>query len=87
MNDLEHALRDALARLLKVEPASLPLDADLGEQGVDSLVALQFARDIRPLAGGEEVDLEWLYDHPSIARLAGFLAARREPAASVTSPT
>jgi aryl carrier-like protein len=86
MNDLEHALRDALARLLQVEASTLPLDADLGEQGVDSLVALQFARDIRPLAGGE-VDLEWLYDHSSIQRLAAFLAARRESAAAVPSST
>ncbi|MDT9002099.1 acyl carrier protein [Paucibacter sp. APW11] len=85
MTTLELSLCRALARLLEVDPASLSLTADLSEQGVDSIVALQLAREIEALVG-REVDLEWLYDHPSIAGLAAFLAALPEMQAAPATP-
>jgi acyl carrier protein len=74
MTPLEERLRATLATLMDVEPDQLSVDTDLGEQGVDSLIGLRFARGIEELLG-REIELEWLFDHPSIAQLASFLAA------------
>lgn len=71
----EQALRDALAALMEIEPAALALDQRLDEQGVDSLVGLRFARKVEDLIGAP-VDLEWIYDYPTIAALAAHLGQR-----------
>ena len=75
MSTLEHQLRNALAKLMDVAPESLSTTQDMSEQGVDSLLGLRFARQVQELTA-VEVELEWLYDHPSIAQLAAFLEPR-----------
>lgn len=79
---MEQRLKEILGQLLEVDPLQLPVDADMGEQGVDSLIGLRFARKIEELTGSE-VELEWLLDHPTIAQLARFLE-QRVPAAAPT---
>ena len=69
------ALRDALGALMDIDPAALELDKRLDEQGVDSLVGLRFARKVEDLLGAP-VDLEWIYDYPTIAALAAYLEQR-----------
>ena len=71
----EQALRDALAALMEVDPSALALDQRLDEQGVDSLIGLRFARKVEDLTGAP-VDLEWIYDYPTLAALAAHLAQR-----------
>jgi acyl carrier protein len=43
--------------------------ADLG---MDSLVGLRFSRKIQDLLG-VEIELEWLFDYPTIRQLSEFL--------------
>lgn len=71
----EQALRNALAALMEIDPAALVLDQRLDEQGVDSLLGLRFARKVEDLIGAP-VDLEWIYDYPTIAALAAHLGQR-----------
>ena len=68
----EQRLIDILAAVIEVEPQQLSTTKTFGEQGVDSLIGLRFARKIEELTGNE-VDLEWLFDHPTIEQLAVFL--------------
>lgn len=75
MTLLEQQLTEILAKLIDVEPGLLAPTANLGEQGVDSLIGLRFARKIEELSGAP-VELEWLFDHPTIRELAGFLEQR-----------
>lgn len=77
MPDYEQYLHTALAELMAIDPAQLSLTTPLTEQGVDSLIGLRLARKIQDLIGDEvEVELEWIFDYPSIAELAQFLTTR-----------
>jgi acyl carrier protein len=69
---LDQSLRTALASVMEVDEKNLSLTADLSEQGVDSLIGLRFAREIEELTG-LEVQLEWLFDYPTIQQLSAFL--------------
>lgn len=73
--NLEMTLKMCLAEILEREPDTLSVTATLAEQGVDSLLGLRFAGKLSDQLD-EEVELEWLYDHPTIAQLATFLEAR-----------
>lgn len=75
MSLLKTHLRIALADLLAVAPEEVSLTTDLGAQGVDSLIALRLARKIAD-ATGYDIDLEWLFDHPTLEQLAAFLEAQ-----------
>lgn len=68
----EEFVRETLAHLLQVQPADLSLDAEFGELGVDSIVGLRFARKLAESIGSE-VELEWLFDYPTISKLTVFL--------------
>lgn len=74
MTDLEQSLQTLLASLVERETAQISVTQLLSEQGVDSLIGLRFARKIQDLTG-REVELEWLYDYPTIRQLANFLSA------------
>jgi len=84
MTLLEQQLRDLLADVMDVAPQELSVGVDLEEQGVDSLVALRFSRRISDLVGSE-VELEALFDYPTIAALAGFLGPRFAPATAAVA--
>jgi acyl carrier protein len=72
MTKREQGLRDALAELMEIDARELSLIVTFAEQGVDSLVGLRFAQKIEELCG-REVELEWLFDYPTIRQLSQFL--------------
>ena len=78
MTEREAFLRQELAELLDLPPERLSLTVGLTEQGVDSLVGLRLLRKIADVTG-EEADLEWAFDHPTIQQLARFLDERYGP--------
>jgi aryl carrier-like protein len=75
MTTFEQRLREALATLINIDPLQLSVHVNLSEQGVDSLVGLRFARKIEELIGAP-VELEWMFDYPTIAQLASYLTQR-----------
>lgn len=79
MNTLERRLRDELAALLEVGADTLSLTAPFDELGVDSLIGLRFARKLED-ATGVAVDLEYLFDYPTLAQLAAFLESEAQAA-------
>jgi acyl carrier protein len=78
---LEQFLQDTLAGLLECDPAALSITDEFGEQGVDSLIGLRLARKIQDFTG-QEIELEWLFDYPSIGTLAAFLIRQQATAAA-----
>lgn len=64
------ALRDTLGN-----EKSLSAQTGFSELGMDSLTGLRFLRKAQD-ALGIEIELEWLFDHPSVAELARFLHER-----------
>jgi aryl carrier-like protein len=86
MTQLENYIRDALASLMEMPAHAISVTEDLNEQGVDSLVGLRLARKIEEHTGAA-IELEWLYDYPTIAGLAGFLEQRTHAPAPAALPT
>ena len=76
-SQLEELMRNALAPILDTTPDLVATTIPFDELGLDSLLALRFARRLHDLTG-LEVDLEYLFDYPTVAELAAFLAARNE---------
>lgn len=68
----EQHLRDALAELLDSEVHKVSVTAPFADLGMDSLVGLRFSRKIQDLLG-VEIELEWLFDYPTIRQLSQFL--------------
>lgn len=75
MTRFEQHLVEILAGLTEVAPASISLDATFDQQGVDSFIALRLAREIFDRTG-IEIELELLFDYPSISQLAQYLASQ-----------
>jgi acyl carrier protein len=75
MSKYKQYLQSALADLMQLPEEQISLSAPLSEQGVDSLIGLRLARKMNELTGAE-IDLEWIYDYPSIDLLAQFLEER-----------
>jgi acyl carrier protein len=75
MTEFEQCLRTALAELTESDPASISSTATFSEQGVDSLVGLRLAGRIEAWIG-QEAEMEWVYDYPSIETLAAYLSHR-----------
>lgn len=75
MSRRERWLRDVLAELMEVDASQISSEQSFSEQGVDSLVGLRLTRKLEDQLG-VEVELEWLFDHPSIQALARFLDER-----------
>jgi acyl carrier protein len=75
MTPRESSLREMLAELMEIEARELSLTMTFAEQGVDSLVGLRFARRIQDVTG-IDVELEWVFDYPTIRQLAKFIDAR-----------
>jgi aryl carrier-like protein len=69
---MEARLLQLLAVVLERPVSALSVDAEFADQGLDSLLALRWSRAIAD-ALGREVELEWFFDHPTIARLAAVL--------------
>ena len=77
MTQRERDVKAALAAVMELEPSQLSLTLTFAEQGLDSLMALRFARKIQDLFGSD-IELEWLFDHPTIAQLCRFLDEQRD---------
>ncbi|TNC76422.1 acyl carrier protein [Janthinobacterium lividum] len=75
MNLFEQCLVDLLADLTNAERGAISLTTTLDQQGVDSFVALRLARAIHDRTG-IELELETLFDYPSVCQLAQHLQAR-----------
>ncbi len=75
MSSREQLLRCALAEVIEVEAHDVCVRTPFAEQGVDSLLGLRFVRRMQDLLGAE-IELEWLFDHPSIEELSVFLDQR-----------
>lgn len=75
MSRREQWLRIALAELMEIDAAQISSNQPFSEQGVDSLIGLRLTRKLEDQLG-VEVELEWLFDHPSIQALAQFLDER-----------
>jgi len=75
MSMREQWLRNALSELMEIDASRISLTQSFAEQGLDSLTGLRLTRKLQDMLG-VEVELEWLFDHPSIRELAQFLDAR-----------
>ena len=86
MTHFEEYIRDALAVLMEMPAQDISIADDLSEQGVDSLVGLRLARKIEQYTG-RAIELEWLYDYPTIASLAQFIEQHNLAPAPAALPT
>ncbi|MUN63707.1 peptide synthetase [Kocuria sediminis] len=78
---LERRLADLLASVVQLD--DVPVDADFfGDLGADSLVMAKFCARVRKQPGLPAVSMKDVYQHPTIAALAGALA----PAEPVSVP-
>lgn len=75
MSKRERWLRGVLADLMGIEASQVSLTASFAEQGMDSFVGLRLTRKLQD-ALDVEIELEWLFDNPSIRELSQFLDAR-----------
>lgn len=68
----EERLCELLAEICEVPVAEVSPTLPLAELGVDSLVALRFARQIHDEIG-VEIELEWIYEYPTMRELTQLL--------------
>ncbi len=61
-----------LASLLEIPVEQISAETSFAEQGLDSLLALRFTRELQD-ATGIQIDPEWMYDFPSIRDLDRFI--------------
>lgn len=76
MANLDNFLASALAEVLEIKTAQVSVTMSFSEQGVDSLLALQFIRKIRDKSG-LDLQLETLFDYPTLDELASYLHQTR----------
>jgi len=72
-DDILELLQELLASQLDEDPATLSPDTPFVELGIDSIHAVQIVRTIGEKLG-RQVGVAKLYDHPTMRRLAEFLA-------------
>jgi acyl carrier protein len=70
--NIETRMLQTLADLLGVDVQQISSTMHFGELGLDSLLGLRFARKIGELTN-VEIDLEWIFDYPTVRDLSGFL--------------
>ncbi len=68
----ELLLRSTIATVLMVDPAEVSTSRDFFEQGIDSLTGLRICRSLADTLG-HDVELEWVFDYPTIELLAAHL--------------
>ena len=74
MTAWEQCLSQALAEVLEGETRELSTTS-FAELGLDSLSGLRFMRKVEDLTG-VGMELEWLFDYPTLGQLAQFLQER-----------
>jgi phthiocerol/phenolphthiocerol synthesis type-I polyketide synthase A len=76
--ELENGLRAILANELRMPERELELDRPFVELGLDSVMAMSIRREAEQLVG-TELSVTMLWNHPTIASLAEYLAKRLLP--------
>jgi acyl carrier protein len=75
MSKHDEWLRTVLSELMQVDASQISSTQSFADQGVDSLIGLRLTRKLEDLLG-VEVELEWLFDNPTIQDLSRFLDER-----------
>ncbi|GMU10212.1 SDR family NAD(P)-dependent oxidoreductase [Corallococcus caeni] len=82
---LKQTVKGALARVLFCEPGDIDEEKNFLELGLDSILMVELTKGL-----SQDLQLKLkvnkLYDHPSVLRLAEYLAAQVPAAASATAP-
>ena len=78
LSELEIGLRTILARELRLPEAELELDRPFAELGLNSVMAMSIRREAEQLVG-IELSATMLWNHPTIASLAEYLAKKLLP--------
>ncbi|MBV8349881.1 MAG: KR domain-containing protein, partial [Mycolicibacterium sp.] len=79
---LEIGLRTIIARELRLPEVEVEMDRPFGELGLNSLMAMAIRREAKQLVG-LELSATMLFNHPTIAALADYLAKTVAPADAV----
>ena len=74
IDDLVQWLTTRFAQDLKVEPSEVSLETTFDRMGLDSLTLLTILGDLAEHLG-RELETSLLFEHPTINRLATYLAA------------
>ena len=76
--ELQDGLRSILATELRTPENDVELDRPFAEMGLNSVMAMPIRREVEQLVG-LELSATMLWNHPTIASLAGFLAEKLLP--------
>ncbi len=79
-DELEKGLRSIVARELRVPESELQNDRPLAELGLNSLMAMAIRREAEQLVG-VELSATMLFNYPTVASLASYLAKLVAPQA------
>ncbi len=79
MSTNEEKLLLVLRKELEMDSTEATVHTGFAELGLDSIAGLRFARKAQD-ALGMHIELEWLFDYPSVAELARFLETRGDAA-------
>ena len=76
--ELQNGLRAILATELRTPEDEVELDRPFAEMGLNSVMAMSIRREVEQLVG-IELSATMLWNHPTIASLAGYLAKKLSP--------
>ena len=79
LSELQSRLRAILARELRMSPSAVNLDAPFPELGLDSMMAMTVLKETQKLVG-IDLSANMLFNHPTIASLATYVAGLLAPA-------
>ena len=79
LTELQTRLQAILGRELRMAPSSINLDAPFPELGLDSMMAMTVLKETKKLVG-LDVSANMLFNHPTIASLATYVAGLLAPA-------
>ena len=78
LTELQTRLQAILGRELRMSPSSISLDAPFPELGLDSMMAMTVLRETQKLVG-IDLSANMLFNHPTIASLATYVAGLLAP--------
>jgi phthiocerol/phenolphthiocerol synthesis type-I polyketide synthase D len=78
LTELQSRLQAILGRELRMSPSSINLDAPFPELGLDSMMAMTVLKETKKLVG-LDVSANMLFNHPTIASLATYVAGLLAP--------
>jgi phthiocerol/phenolphthiocerol synthesis type-I polyketide synthase D len=79
LTELQTRLQAILARELRMSPSAINLDAPFPELGLDSMMAMTVLKETKKMVG-LDVSANMLFNHPTIASLATYVAGLLAPA-------